>query len=198
MSAADAEQNEFVSLTAEIVSAYLGHNHVSAADLPSLIQNVHAALTKLTAGSAAEAASMQKATAAEIQRSITPGHLVSFEDGKRYKTLRRQLTLRHLSPEQYRTKWGLPADYPMTAANYSAQRAQLARSLGLGRQHRTGSTRASPHAAQQVEAFEERASEPLAPAATQMAAEAPLVGGEPDVDARDITREPFEDDGAFG
>lgn len=106
MSTADVEQNEFVSLTAEIVSAYLGHNHVSAADLPSLIQNVHAALTNLMAGSTAEPASAQKATAAEIRRSITPDHLVTFEDGKRYKTLWRHLTLRDLSPEQYRAKWG--------------------------------------------------------------------------------------------
>jgi predicted transcriptional regulator len=193
MSAPDTEQNEFVSLTAEIVSAYLGHNHVSAADLPSLIQNVHAALTSLTAGSAAEAASMQKATAAEIRRSITPDHLVSFEDGKRYKTLRRHLTLRDLSPEQYRAKWGLPADYPMTAANYSAQRAQLARSRGLGRQHRTGLTRASPDVAQQTEAFEEQANEPLASKPDQMTAGMNSV--EEALDA--ITREPFEDDSAF-
>jgi predicted transcriptional regulator len=81
-------------------------------------------------------APVRKLTKTEIDRSITPDHLISFEDGKPYKTLRRHLTLFGLTPEQYRTKWGLPADYPIVSPNYSETRSQLAKSLGLGQQRR--------------------------------------------------------------
>ena len=79
---------------------------------------------------------VEKLSAAQIRKSVTHDHIVSFEDGKPYKTLRRHLTLRGLTPEAYREKWGLPRDYPMTAASYSAQRSELARALGLGQQRR--------------------------------------------------------------
>lgn len=79
-------------------------------------------------------------SAAQIRKSVTHDHIVSFEDGRPYKTLRRHLTLRGLSPEAYREKWGLPRDYPMTAASYSAQRSELARALGLGQQRRKDRT----------------------------------------------------------
>ena len=118
-----------VTLASEIVSAYVSHNHVQSADLPDLLSAVHAALSGIGRGSAPAVA---RATPQEIRRSVTPDFLVSFEDGKSYKTLRRHLTLRGLSPEAYRAKWGLAADYPMTAQSYSEQRSQLARSLGLG------------------------------------------------------------------
>ena len=119
-----------VTLASEIVSAYVSHNHVQSADLPDLLNAVHAALSGI-AGSGAPPA-VSKATAQEIRRSVTPDFLISFEDGKPYKTLRRHLTLRGLTPEAYRAKWGLAPDYPMTAQSYSEQRSQLARSLGLG------------------------------------------------------------------
>ncbi|MEE7489013.1 MucR family transcriptional regulator [Methylobacterium oryzae] len=120
----------FVTLASEIVSAYVSHNHVQSADLPGLLNEVHAAIRGIC--DAGQSQPVAKATPQEIRRSINPDFLISFEDGKPYKTLRRHLTLRGLTPEAYRAKWGLGSDYPMTAQSYSEQRSQLARSLGLG------------------------------------------------------------------
>ena len=89
----------------------------------------------------------EKPTAAQIKKSVTHDGIISFEDGKTYKTMRRHLTLRGLTPEAYRAKYGLPTDYPMTSAAYSAQRSELARSLGLGNQRR----KAAPKAAEAPE-----------------------------------------------
>ena len=134
-----------IELTADLVSAYVANNHVRAADLPSLIATTYAALTGLTPISAPAAPTIEKPTPAQIKKSITPDALISFEDGKGYKTLRRHLTLRGLTAEAYRTKHGLPADYPMTAAAYSEQRSALAKSLGLGQQRRkTAVPKATP------------------------------------------------------
>ena len=133
---AGAYQDNHIELAAEIVSAYVSNNSVPAAELPGLISVIHSALTGLAAPAAAEAAPVEKLTAAQIRKSINADFLVSFEDGKHYKTLRRHLTLRGLSPEAYREKWGLPRDYPMTSSSYSAQRSELARALGLGQQRR--------------------------------------------------------------
>ncbi|MHC2021368.1 Ros/MucR family transcriptional regulator [Methylobacterium sp. CM6247] len=136
-------QTSHIELTAEIVAAYVSNNPVPVGSLAELLSSVHAAISGLTSGgsSAPEADKIEKATPAQIRKSITPDHLISFEDGKPYKTLRRHLTLRGLSPEAYRAKHGLPADYPMTSASYSAQRSQLALSLGLG-QVRKGASKA--------------------------------------------------------
>lgn len=123
-------------LTADIVAAYVSNNHVQVTELASLIASIHASLTGLGSGAAAKPVGPEKLAPAQIRKSITSDALISFEDGKSYKTLRRHLTLRGLSPEAYREKWGLPADYPMTSANYSAQRSNLARTLGLGQQRR--------------------------------------------------------------
>ncbi|MFB0488667.1 putative transcriptional regulator [Methylobacterium sp. OAE515] len=98
-----------------------------------LIVSTHVALAGLGQTRTSAHSGEERPTAAQIKRSITYDALVSFEDGKPYKTLRRHLTLRGLSPEAYRAKWGLPADYPMTAAGYSDVRSALARSFGLGR-----------------------------------------------------------------
>ena len=125
-----------IEMTAELVAAFVSNNSVPVAELHNLIASVHAALAGLGNEAAAEPASPEKLTAAQIRKSVTPDALISFEDGKSYKTLRRHLTLRGLSPEAYRAKWGLPADYPMTTVNYSAQRSALARSLGLGQLRR--------------------------------------------------------------
>lgn len=126
-----------LELAAEVVSAYVSNNAVQTADLPGLMVTIHSTLARLATG-AGQASEMQveKPTAARIRKSITPDALISFEDGKPYKTLRRHLTIRGLTAEAYREKYGLPSDYPMTAASYSAQRAELARSLGLGIQFR--------------------------------------------------------------
>lgn len=121
-----------MTLTTEIVTAYVTRNHVQAAELSGLLRNVHAGLLTLSSGSVEPTEECRTPTAAEIRRSIRPEGLISFEDGKAYKTLRRHLTKRGLTPKAYRAKWGLPADYPMTAPAYSAQRSQLALDRGLG------------------------------------------------------------------
>ncbi|MCJ2137373.1 MucR family transcriptional regulator [Methylobacterium sp. J-026] len=128
----------FVTLASEIVSAYVIHNHIQSADLPKLLTDVHETLRGLCSGGVS--ALVARATAQEIRRSVSADFLISFEDGKPYKTLRRHLTLRGLTPEAYRAKWGLPVDYPMTAQTYSEQRSQLARSLGLGHQQQRRDT----------------------------------------------------------
>ncbi|WP_246693323.1 MucR family transcriptional regulator [Methylobacterium sp. WL2] len=111
------------------------------------IAATHAALSGIGQDSATAAPVADKLTPAQIRKSITPDALISFEDGKSYKTLRRHLTIRGLSPEAYREKWGLPRDYPMTAVSYSEQRSKLALALGLGNQRK----KASPKAAEQAE-----------------------------------------------
>ena len=141
---AGLEPLDQLGMMADIVSAYVSNNNVSVADLPQLIASTHAALAELAAGPAGTGdGGPDKATPAQIKKSITPDLLVSFEDGKPYKTLRRHLTLRGLTPEAYRAKWGLPGDYPMTSANYSAHRSQLARDLGLGQQRRKSYAKAA-------------------------------------------------------
>lgn len=121
-----------LDLTADIVAAYVENNDASPADLPALIRSVHGALSAL--GAPIELApSPAKITAAQARRSITPDALISFEDGKAYKLLKRHLTTVDLTPDTYRAKWGLPANYPMIAPNYAAARSALARETGLGR-----------------------------------------------------------------
>ena len=133
----DAETARLVTLTADVVSAYVSNNHVQSAELPKLLGEVHEAIRSVSlSGRPTAETGPPKATPQEIRKSISHDFLVSFEDGKPYKTLRRHLTLRGLSPEQYRAKWGLPNDYPMTSASYSEQRSELARALGLGQQRR--------------------------------------------------------------
>jgi predicted transcriptional regulator len=135
---------DYIDLTADIVS----NNSIPISDLAGLLTSVHAALSSIATGgsSAPSKEAIEKPTSAQIKKSITPDALISFEDGKPYKTLRRHLTIRGLTPEAYRTKYGLSPDYPMTCASYSAQRSELARSLGLGNS-RKGKTEAAAQAA---------------------------------------------------
>ncbi|GJE19429.1 MucR family transcriptional regulator [Methylobacterium marchantiae] len=140
----DVSQNlrhDLIELTADIVSAYVSNNSVPAADLPLLLSSVHGTISSLAASGTAlaEANKVEKLTPAQIKKSITPDALISFEDGKPYKTLKRHLTIRDLTPETYRAKHGLPADYPMTAAGYSAKRSALALHLGLGQKRKNAS-----------------------------------------------------------
>ncbi|WP_336490516.1 MucR family transcriptional regulator [Methylobacterium nigriterrae] len=131
-----AYQPEFIELAADIVSAYVSNNPVPVAELPALIGNVHAALNGLANGSSEAATAeeqVEKATPAQVRKSVTPDALISFIDGKPYKTLKRHLTGHGLDPYSYRARYGLPADYPMVAANYAAQRSELAKAIGLGR-----------------------------------------------------------------
>lgn len=138
---AEAEtEAKLIELTAGIVAAYVEHNKVGVGDLPALIKATHEALGGV--GQPADATAgvqQQKATPAQIRKSITPDALISFEDGKPYRTLKRHLTTMGLTVEEYKAKWGLPREYPTTAPSYSEQRSAMAKSLGLGKGGRRGS-----------------------------------------------------------
>ncbi len=124
------EPIDFVGLAAEIVAAYVSHNRVSRAELPVLIGAVHKSLHGLDTPAEPEPVKLEPRM--PIKKTITPDFLISLEDGKQYRSLKRHLTTMGLTPELYRAKWGLPHDYPMVAPNYSKQRSELAKSLGLG------------------------------------------------------------------
>ena len=119
-------------MSASIVAAYVANNTLAVSELPQLIERVHAAL--LAVRSQAPAADRPETKpAVPIRKSMTDDHIVCLEDGKKFKSLKRHLRTRYnLTPEQYREKWGLPADYPMVAPNYARQRSDLARQMGLG------------------------------------------------------------------
>jgi predicted transcriptional regulator len=120
-----------IAYTADIVAAHVSNNSVSLADLPSLIQNVHGALTTL--GSANTAPEAKQEPAVPIRASVKPDFIVCLEDGKKLKMLKRHLMTHYqMTPDQYRAKWGLPLDYPMVAPNYAEQRRSLAKAIGLG------------------------------------------------------------------
>jgi predicted transcriptional regulator len=132
----DAGNDNYIELTADIVSAYVSNNSVQAGDIPSLINQVHSALLRVSAGQA-EAPAEPLKPAVPVKKSITPEYIVCLEDGKKFKSLKRHLrTQYNMTPEQYRDKWDLPADYPMVAPNYAAARSQLAKQMGLGQQRR--------------------------------------------------------------
>jgi predicted transcriptional regulator len=126
------EQENLIELTAEIVAAFVSTNTVAAGDLPNLINQVHSALFR-TATGALESAKEPLMPAVSVKKSITPDYIVCLEDGKKFKSLKRHLRTHYdLTPEQYREKWSLPADYPMVAPNYARARSALAKEMGLG------------------------------------------------------------------
>ncbi|ACL58745.1 MucR family transcriptional regulator [Methylobacterium nodulans] len=127
----DTQSPDLSGLTGRIVSAYVAYTAVPASELPALIAAVHGALAAL--GRPAEPEAPALVPPVPIRKTITPDAIISLEDGKPYRTLKRHLAGRGLTPEQYRAKWGLPLDYPMVAANYAAQRSELAKQYGLGR-----------------------------------------------------------------
>ena len=126
------DKSEIIEMTADIVAAYVGANSVATTDLPALIQSVHRALTGVaTGGEVAEAAPREPAV--PIKKSITPEFLVCLEDGRKFKSLKRHLRTKYnMSPEEYRSKWSLPKDYPMVAPSYAKARSELAKQMGLG------------------------------------------------------------------
>ena len=134
-----------LALTGEIVSAFVAYNSLRSIELPALIQAVHAELAKIISGAVAPAAPAAEAAtpAVSVRKSITPDYLVCLDDGLKFKSLRRHLTALGMTPEQYRAKWRLPADYPMVAANYAAQRSALAKKIGLGQSRKNGAVSAS-------------------------------------------------------
>ena len=119
-----------------IVAAYVSNNDVPVADLPSLIQNVHDAVCRLTSGSGSSvttaASEVDKPSAAQIRKSVRSDGIVSFIDGKTYKTLKRHLTKHGFDPKSYRDRYSLPSDYPMVAASYTEHRSALAKAMRLG------------------------------------------------------------------
>lgn len=122
-----------LELTTSVVSSYVAHNNVPASELVGLIANTYSALAKL-GGEPAPPAPVALVPAVPIRKSVTPDAIICLEDGERFKSLRRHLSSAYgLTPEQYRTKWGLPVDYPMVAPHYAEARSALARSMGLGR-----------------------------------------------------------------
>src|SRR5215218_3692460 len=129
--------NDLIDLSTEIVSAYVSHNALSVNDLPKLIADVHMALRGLKSTSVPEAVEELK-PAVPVRKSVAADYIICLEDGKKFKSLKRHLRTHYdLSPEEYREKWGLPADYPMVAPNYSETRSKLAKKIGLGRQKRS-------------------------------------------------------------
>lgn len=129
----NTEDTLLLELTSEVVSAYVGNNPISASELPSLISSIHAALDTISGG-AEEAPAEKPKPAVSIKKSLGHEYLICLEDGKPYKSLKRHLKTHYdLTPEQYREKWGLPADYPMVAPAYAERRSKLAKSMGLGR-----------------------------------------------------------------
>lgn len=124
--------SHLIEIVSDIVSAYVAHNPVPVADLPKLIERVHATLSEIQTGGTVESKPDLK-PAVPIRKSVTDDHIVCLEDGKKFKSLKRHLRTRYdMSPEEYREKWGLGPDYPMVAPNYAKQRSALARKMGLG------------------------------------------------------------------
>ena len=129
---------DYIELAADIVSAYVSKNSVPAADLPTLLQSVYAALTKAVHGQEEEPKA-ELMPAVSVRKSLTPEYIVCLEDGKKFKSLKRHLRSTYdMTPEQYRAKWNLPGDYPMVAPKYAKARSELAKTMGLGQQRRKG------------------------------------------------------------
>jgi predicted transcriptional regulator len=124
--------DDLVEMTTTIVSAYVGGNTVSQGEVADLIRNVHTALKQVQTGETEAPVPVKAAPAVSIKKSITPDFLISLEDGRQFKSLKRYLSTKGMTPDQYRTKWGLPKDYPMVAPNYAASRSALAKAIGLG------------------------------------------------------------------
>lgn len=130
----DTSTQELAELTSEIVSAFVANNKLAASELPDVIATVHAALRSLSEKKSPEPEKLTPIV--PIKKTITADYLISLEDGRRYKSLKRHLSGRGLTPAEYRDKWGLARDYPMVAPNYAKQRSELAKALGLGQQRR--------------------------------------------------------------
>jgi predicted transcriptional regulator len=131
--------NDLLALTTEIVAAHVSNNTVAVSDLPQLINQVYQSLQNI-GGSAGPAQPDRPQPAVNPKKSVTPDYIVCLEDGKKLKMLKRHLkTAYNMTPEEYRERWSLPADYPMVAPNYAKQRSRLAKEIGLGTRARKGS-----------------------------------------------------------
>jgi len=131
-------QRDLVRMAAEIAAAYVSANPVQAQDIPALIRTVHSALLDV-AGVAAAAPDAAPEPAVSIKKSVTADYIICLEDGKKFKSLKRHLRTRYgMTPDEYRTKWGLAHDYPMVAPNYAKERSNLAKRMGLGQSRKGG------------------------------------------------------------
>jgi len=131
-------QDEIVRMVAGVVSAYLSHNRLPPAEIPELIRTVYQSLSGVQATAPVTEASAAKPAVAP-RRSIHDDYIVCLEDGKKLKMLKRYLRTKfNMSPDEYRSKWSLPPDYPMVAPNYSKQRSKFAKNIGLGRRREAG------------------------------------------------------------
>ena len=129
--------NKFIDQTASIVAAYVSHNAIAADQVPALIAKVHGALAQVSGGQAVANGGETLTPAVPVKRSIFPDYLICLEDGKKFKSLKRHLRTQYkMTPEQYRERWNLAADYPMVAPNYAKTRSQLAKKMGLGQQRK--------------------------------------------------------------
>lgn len=139
--------NSSTALAGEVVAAYVSHNPVPAAELPALIARVHGAITSLVSGApmtkgdaVGAQAKVDHPSGVEIRKSVRPDGIVSFIDGKSYKTIKRHLTANGHDPQSYRERYGLPVNYPMVASSYAEQRSALAKAIGLGSPRATAKT----------------------------------------------------------
>ena len=145
------DQSNLIELTADIVSASVSKNSVPTSEMPALLSAIHGALSGLSNPATPAESKVDRATPSQIRKSITHDALISFEDGRPYKTLKRHLRGVGLTPDEYRAKWGLPVDYPMTAPSYSEMRSALAKNTGLGNLRRN----AAPKVAEVAETITE-------------------------------------------
>ena len=134
----DSNLIALAEVTSEVVAAYVKQNHIQPSELPNLIASVHAALGGLGKPETPAQEPTKLVPPVSVRKSIADDYLVSMEDGKRYKSLKRHLSTYGLTPNEYRAKWGLPSDYPMVAPSYAARRSELAKTLGLGRKRQEG------------------------------------------------------------
>jgi predicted transcriptional regulator len=142
MPSSQSDSPNQIALSADIVAAYVAHNSVPKGDLADLIHLVHAALSKLGAVTIVSEPEVLL-PAVSIRKSITPAYLICLYDGKRFKSLRRHLASHGMTPDQYRQKWNLPKEYPMTASDYAATRSALAKKSGLGQLRKESGNRKS-------------------------------------------------------
>ncbi len=134
-----SERADLIELVADVVAAYVGANKIEKTELPGLVQSVHQAFANLANGTTTAPEPAPLNPAVPVKKSITPEYLICLEDGKKFKSLKRHLRSRYnLTPDEYRARWGLPADYPMVAPNYAQARSRLAKQMGLGQLRQKG------------------------------------------------------------
>ena len=134
MDQAAKEISQTLALAGDIVSAYVGQNSIPANDVPAFLQSVYKMVVSLDTAEPEVIPKVEQVPAVPIKKSITDDYMISLEDGKKFKSLKRHLSTAYgMTPDQYRAKWGLPKDYPMVAPGYAATRSKLAKSIGLGR-----------------------------------------------------------------